>query len=218
MSKSILIELRAAVNADDFIFAKDRVENRINDYVNGLNYFFKKLDLTKSYDIVFVENTFEDEKHLPKEILDAIPEGTFMYVKKKNDYGKINKGGGLIEMWKDYLDKISEYDYFFYYEPRMILDDASFLQSFLNNPRNYFCEEHGTERPAVKTGYFGVCVKDFVEYCNSIDLEKFVENGISIENSMRSFFENKDTEFEKDIKYCIRRWYDEVGNSGYGRY
>jgi hypothetical protein len=218
MNKSILIELRAAINVDDYIFAKDCVENRINDYVSGLKSFFEKLDFTKNCDIVFVENTCEDENHLPKEIIDAIPEGIFMYVKKKNDYGKINKGGGIIEMWKDYLDKISEYNYFFYYEPRMILDDESFLQSFLNNPRNYFCEDYDPQRPAVKTGYFGVCVKDFIEYCNSIDLEKFVENGINIENSMRSFFENKNTEFQKDVKYCIRRWYDAHGNSGYARY
>jgi hypothetical protein len=218
MTKSILIELRACINVSDYIYAKDYVENRIKDYVVGLNSFFEKLDKTKNFDLVFVENTCEDEKDIPKEIYDIIPEGTFLFVKRKNNYGKINKGGGVIEMWKEYLDKISKYDYFFYYEPRMILDDASFLQSFLDNPRNYFCIEDNTQFPAVKTGYFGVEVKDFKEYCDSIDLEKFVQDGINIENSMRSFFENKNTEFEKDIKYCIRRWYDSSGECGYGRY
>jgi len=138
MKKSILIELRACINIDDYIFGKDRVENRINDYVSGLKSFFDKLGDNKKYNIVFVENTYDSEKDLPKEILNIIPEGTFLFVKSKNDYGKINKGGGIIEMWKEYLDQISQYDYFFYYEPRMILDDSSFLQSFLDNPRNYF--------------------------------------------------------------------------------
>ena len=218
MKKSILIELRACINIDNYIFGKDYVENRINDYVNGLQSFFDKLGDNEKYDVVFVENTYDSEKDLPKEILDIIPEGTFLFIKKKNDYGKINKGGGIIEMWKEYLDKISEYDYFFYYEPRMILDDPSFLQSFLENPRNYFCIEDNTQFEAVKTGYFGVKVKDFLEYCDSIDLEKFVKDGINIENSMRSFFEKKDTDFEKDIKYCVRRWYDNSGGFGYGRY
>jgi len=218
MKKSILIELRACINIDDYIFGKDRVENRINDYVSGLKSFFDKLGDNKKYNIVFVENTYDSEKDLPKEILNIIPEGTFLFVKSKNDYGKINKGGGIIEMWKEYLDQISQYDYFFYYEPRMILDDSSFLQSFLDNPRNYFCVENNTKFAAVKTGYFGVKVKDFIEYCNSIDLEKFVENGINIENSMRSFFEEKDTDFQEDIKYCTRRWYDNSGGFGYGRY
>jgi hypothetical protein len=218
MKKSILIELRACINVDDYIFGKDCVENRINDYVKGLQSFFDKMGDNTECDIVFVENTYVCEKNLPKEILDVIPEGTFLFVKLKNYYGKINKGSGLIEMWKEYLDQICEYDYFFYYEPRMILEDSSFLQSFLDNPRNYFCVEDNTEFPAVKTGYFGAKVKDLKEYCDSIDLEKFTDDGIHIENSMRSFFEKKDTDFQKDIKYCIRRWYDNFGGFGYGRY
>ncbi len=218
MKKSILIELRAAINVNDYVFGKDYIESRINDYINGLESFFNKLGDNDNCDVVFVENTCESEENLPDEIFDAIKEGTLLYVKKKNDYGKINKGGGDIELWKEYLDKISEYEYFFHYEPRMILEDSSFLQSFLNNPRNYFCVEDNTPFPAVKTGYFGVEVKDFIEYCNSIDLENFVEYGVNIENSMRSFFENKNTDFEKDIKYCIRRWYDNSGSSGYAKY
>ena len=90
MKKNILIELRACINIDDYIFGKDCVENRINDYVNGLQSFFDKLGNNKKYDVVFVENTCDSEKDLPKEILDIIPEGTFLFVKKKNDYGKIN--------------------------------------------------------------------------------------------------------------------------------
>lgn len=218
MKKTILIELRAAINVNDYVFGKDYVESRINDYVNGLNCFFDKLGNTNNCDVVFVENTCESEKDLPKEILNAIQEGTFLYVKKKNDYGKINKGGGDIEMWKEYLDKISEYEYFFHYEPRMILDDESFLQSFLNNPRNCFCIENNTLFPAFKTGYFGVRVEDFINYCNSIDLEQFVDGGINIENSMWSFFSEKNTDIMDDVKYCIRRWYDNFGSSGYARY
>ena len=218
MTNSILIELRACINVSDYIYGKDSIENRIKDYVAGLNSFFEKLDKTKNLDFIFVENTCENEKDIPKEIYDIIPEGTFLFVKRKNNYGKFNKGAGVIEMWKEYLDKISKYDYFFYYEPRMILDDASFLQSFLDNPRNYFSIEDNTQFPAVKTGYFGVKVKDFVEYCDSINLEKFVQDGINIENSMRSFFENKNTHFEKDNKYCIRRWYGSSGECGYARY
>lgn len=218
MKKSILIELRAAINVNDYVFGKDYIESRVNDYVNGLESFFKKLGDNDNCDVVFVENTCESEEYLPKEILNAIKEGTLLYVKKKNDYGKINKGGGDIELWKEYLNKISEYKYFFHYEPRMILDNASFLYSFLDNPRNCFCKDYDPERPAVKTGYFGVCVKDFVEYCNSIELEEFVGNGISIENSICSFFKDKDVDIMDDVKYCIRRWYDNSGASGYARY
>lgn len=221
MTKSILIELRAAINVSDFTFGKDYVESRVKDYVDGLYCFFEKLDKTKDCDVVFVENTHDSEDDLPEEILGALPQGTFMYVKKKNDYGKINKGAGDIEMWKEYLDKISEYDYFFHFEPRMLLNDASFLQSFLDNPRNVFCEDYDPgppPRPAVKTGYFGVNAKQFVDYCNSVDLEEFVKNGTSIENHICLFFEDKDTEVMDNVKYCTRRWYNNSGGTGYSAY
>ena len=216
MTKSILIELRASI----FVDGQDCIKSRINDYCKGLKSFFDKVD-TKECDVVFVENTCENEDSVPQEIMHFIPEGTFLYVKEKNDYGKYNKGGGDIDMWKDYIEQISEYDYFFHYEPRMILDDPSFIQSFLDNPRNLFCYEDNPHVSTVKTGYFGVRVSDFKEYVDSINLDKFVNfegGGIAIESSMRNFWETKDTNFQPDIKYCTRRWYDKNYGSGYSKY
>lgn len=215
MKKKILVELRASI-----FVPNDQVKSRINDYVIGLNSFFSQLDKSKNCDVVFVENICEHPEDLPEEVQNAIPEGTFMYVKNKNDYGKHNKGAGLIEVWKEkeYLDQISEYDYLFYYEPRMRLDDPSFLESFLETPRNVFCLEDNPNVSTVKTGYFGVKISDLKEYVESIDLDKFVEDGISIEQSMRSFFETKVTDFQPDIKYCTRRWYSGSYGSGYSKY
>jgi len=218
MKKHILIELRAAVCVDEFKHGNDYMKDRINDYVIGLNSFFNQLDRSKDCDVVFVENICEGPEDLPQEVQNAIPEGTFMYVKKKNDYGKYNKGGGDIELWKDYLEQICEYEYFFHYEPRMRLDDPAFLQSFLETPRNLFCLEDNPHVPTVKTGYFGVKVSDFKEYVEGIDLDKFVGESTSIEQSMRSFFETKVTDFEPDVKYCTRRWYNEGYGSGYSKY
>ena len=220
MKKSILIELRASVVIDDYVQKKDYVESRISDYSKGLESFFNKVD-TSNCDVVFVENSCDDEDSLPQQILDSIPKGTFLYVKKKNDYGRYNNGGGIIEMWKEYKEQIGEYYYFFYYEPRMILDDASMIQSFLDNPRNLFCYEDNPHVSTVKTGYFGSKVSDLVEYIDSIDLDKFVNfegGGIAIESSMRDFWETKETDFQPDIKYCTRRWYDENYGSGYSKY
>jgi len=217
----ILIELRAAVDVSDYKYGNDYVQSRIDDYSRGLKIFFDKVDTSKC-DVVFVENTHESEDDLPQEVKDAIPAGTFMFVKHKNDYGKYNNGGGDIEMWKECQEQISEYDYFFHYEPRMILDDASMIESFLNNPRNLFCVEDNTVFPCVKTGYFGVKVVDFIEYLDGINLDEFAppppKDGVNIENSMRDFWETKDTDFQPDIKYCTRRWYNESYGSGYSKY
>ena len=217
----ILIELRAAVDVSDYKYGNDYVQSRIDDYSRGLKIFFDKVDTSKC-DVVFVENTHESEDDLPQEVKDAIPAGTFMFVKHKNDYGKYNNGGGDIEMWKECQEQISEYDYFLHYEPRMILDDASMIESFLNNPRNLFCVEDNTVFPCVKTGYFGVKVVDFIEYLDGINLDEFAppppKDGVNIENSMRDFWETKDTDFQPDIKYCTRRWYNESYGSGYSKY
>ena len=124
-------------------------------------------------------------------------------MKQKNDYGKYNKGAGDIEMWKDYSEILEEYDYFFHYEPRMLLKDSSFINSFMENPRNYFCLAGDNQ---VKTGYFGVNVKDFKEFYSQVDLDHMVSNFVSIEYMMFDFFENKETEFEKDKHYCL--WHD----------
>ena len=89
MKKSILIELRASVAIDDYVQKKDYVESRISDYSRGLESFFNKVD-TSNCDVVFVENTCEDEDQLPQQILDSIPKGTFLFVTKKNVYGIYN--------------------------------------------------------------------------------------------------------------------------------
>ena len=48
-----------------------------------LNSFFNQLDRSKNCDVVFVENICEGPEDLPQEVQNAIPEGTFMYVRRK---------------------------------------------------------------------------------------------------------------------------------------
>jgi hypothetical protein len=204
--KKILIELRTAINIGNDILRK-------KDYIEGLNKFFKYQNTIKDCDVVFVDNTHEDESQLPNEIMNEIPEGVFLYVKNKNDYGKYNKGAGDIELWKEYSDTLLNYDYFFHYEPRMIINDFSFIESFISNPRNYFCKE--SSGCSVKTGYFGVNVKDFYEFYSQVDLDNMVNNKISIENIMYDFFKEKNVDFIENKSYCTRRWYME-NSTGYG--
>ena len=61
-----------------------------------------------------------------------------------------------------------------------------------------------------------------MEYLDSIDLDKFAppppKDGVNIENSMRDFWETKETDFQPDIKYCTRRWYDATFGNGHSKY
>ena len=215
MKNKILIELRTAIDVSGNNFLQlCHGEKRIQQYVDGLSQFYKNIEHFKNCDIVFVDNTLESEDNIPTSIRKCLSDDTFLYVKNKNNYGKFNKGAGDIEMWKEYSEILEGYEYFFHYEPRLILKDFSFIQSFLKNPRNYFTlgKVLRDDQVKVKTGYFGVFVKDFFEFYSQIDLNYMVNNFISLEDIMFDFFKHKDAEFDSNT-YCI--WHDSHGNKYY---
>ena len=203
MKKNILIELRSALNVSTNTFLPlSHGNKRTQQYIDGLKEFFKYEKYYDSCDIVFVDNTFESSDDIPTQIRECLSDDTFLYVKDKNDYGKFNKGAGDIEMWKEYSEILETYDYFFHYEPRLILKDFSFIKSFLDHPRNCFTIG-GNEQ--VRTGYFGTCVKDFYEFYSQVNLKDMVNNFISIEDIMFQFFNQRDAEFSNST-YCL--WHD----------
>lgn len=200
----ILIELRTAINVSDNTFLPlSRGDRRTQQYIDGLKSLKQYSNEFEHCDVVLVDNTLQDENQVPQQIKDALPEEAFLYVKSQNIYGRYNKGAGDIEMWKDYSDILTTYDYFFHHEPRMIMQDFTFMRSFLYNPRNYFSLALEDQ---VKTGYFGVNVHDFYDFYNQVDLQYMVNNFISIENMMFSFFKEKNAEFIADASYCL--WHD----------
>ena len=113
---------------------------------------------------------------------------------------------------KEYSEILEGYEYFFHYEPRLILKDFSFIQSFLDNPRNCFtlCRDE-----QVRTGYFGACVEDLYEFYSQINLDYMVQNFISLEDIMFHFFKQKNTEF-KNATYCL--WHDVASGDKYVKY
>ena len=210
MKNKILIELRAAIDVSDNTFIPlCHGDKRTQQYVDGLTEFFKYENCFDKCDVVFVDNTLDSSDDIPPQIRECLSDDTFLYIKNKNDYGKFNKGAGDIEMWKEYSEILEGYEYFFHYEPRLILKDFSFIRSFLDNPRNYFTLSRSDQ---VRTGYFGVSVKDFYEFYNQINLKDMVNNSISIEDIMFDFFNRKNTDFDNN-SYCL--WHDALGDKYY---
>lgn len=200
----ILIELRTALNVSGNNFLPlSHGQRRKQQYIDGIKSFTQHHQEFENCDVVLVDNTMDNEDEVPQDIRDSLPPETFLYVKRRNDYGKYNKGAGIIEMWRDYSDIMMSYDYLFYHEPRLLLEDFSFTKSFLNQPRNYFSLALDDQ---VKTGYFGANVKDLHEFYTKVDLDSMVKKSISIENIMFSFFKEKNTEFIKNACYCL--WHD----------
>ena len=213
MKNKIIIELRAAINVSGNNFLPlCHGEKRIQQYVDGLSQFYKHIKHFENCDIIFVDNTLENASKIPSEIKKCLSNNTIFHVKIKNNYGQYNKGAGIVDMWKDYSNIMSKYDYIFYFEPRLILKNFSFIKSFLDNPRNYFtlCRDD-----QVRTGYFGASVKDLFEFYSQIDLNYMVNNFISLEDIMFHFFKHKDTEFDSNT-YCL--WHDVAYGDKYVKY
>lgn len=210
--KKILFELRSAINVRKKYFFLDQKKERIRQYIKGLESLKKYYRNLKYVDFIYVDNTLENLKHIPQEIKLNLPKNCKLLIKFNNYYGKYNKGAGDIEMWKSYKNIIKRYDFFFHYEPRMILKDFSFIKSFLKKPRNFF--SIAIKSRQVKTGYFGVNTKDFVKFIKKINLNEMTAHKISIENLMYDFFKNKSSEF---IKKEFFLWHDQQINK-YVRY
>lgn len=209
--KKILFELRSAINIKKKYFLFDQKKIRIKQYIKGLNSLKKNYSNMKKIDFIYVDNTLENSKHIPQGIKLNLPSNCRLLVKFNNYYGKYNKGAGDIEMWKSYLSIIKRYEFFFHYEPRMILKDFSFIKSFLENPRNFF--SIAVKSKQVKTGYFGVNTKDFTRFITKTNLNDMIFNKISIENLMYNFFKNKKSEF---IKKEFFLWHDQQINKYVG--
>lgn len=204
--KHILFELRLAINVHDVhSIAVAPYKLRVEQYKAGLKALFEHYDEIKSYgvDFIFVDNTTDEYELIPKEIRDIIPGDIMHNVQVKNNFGRKNKGAGDIDMWTSYLPKIKEYNWFFHYEPRMLLTQPDFILSFCKNPRNYFCTT--TNNTQFFTGAFGLESQLLAEFCLSIDLNAMVYNFVSIEDSLFKFFEDKP--FESTDK-VFTTWHD----------
>ena len=55
--------------------------------------------MKKKIDVYITDNTIDNNKTLPKPLLDIIPENIKIITCVKNNYGCINKGAGDIEQW-----------------------------------------------------------------------------------------------------------------------
>lgn len=201
----ILFELRTALNGKGHNTNEGDI--RAEQYYNGLSSFYELFRNIKSPNkinckIILVDNTISSINQIPVRLLNLLDQNkeTELILFEKNDYGKYNKGAGLIEAWREYDNIISQYDYFFHYEPRMILVDPSFIDYFLNKPGNIFSLENEEQ---VKTGYFGSRVNDIRSFYQSVNIAHMVNNSISIENMMLDYYNKIETEFVKNYHCCL---------------
>lgn len=187
-------------------------EKRLKQYIEGCQKCFSFIE-KYNFDKYIIDNS-TPFSILNKELQDKIIKNNIIYLNNTaNNFGKINKGAGLIEAWRDNIDLISKYDYIIHYEPRQQMTEDCVISSFVKNPGNYFKLRDFGKR-GVECGFF---------ILNSIDLLKFLqEKGfeylknmclqeISLESVFLSYLRNNSIIFNSVEKLGVD-WICYTGN------
>ncbi len=199
-------------------------EERINQFINGFKQVGELVTKHPEFDVFVTDNTISEVSNLDPRLLEAIE--TIPTLKGKaffysNEYGKKNKGAGLIVGWKGALTEISkDYDYVISFEPRQKLDNYSFFEAYLAKPGSYFRVIHEKVKKfkiipimvhQVLTGLVCFSREDFEKYCMNTDLENMVAKKISIEDDVYKFLLANKTEFTTVDKLGVL-WHDAANN------
>ena len=128
-----LLQLNICQNAKSGNTLVTKGEERIEEYVNGINKLFEYSFIDKA-DVLLCDNSTE---RLDERIVKALPLDC-QYVLYEDNRGDVNKGAGHLHQWQVCADIMEKYEWILYFEPRQLLQDFKFFDSFFNNPRNLF--------------------------------------------------------------------------------
>ena len=187
---------------------------RIQQYVTGLNKFFEYNDILKKHnvDIYVSDNSIKDGDSIPIEILNIIPENVKTISFLQNNFGRINKGAGLIEQWLYCKDIIKKYDWLIHFEPRQLLFNFNFFNNFLENTRNLFTI--GCNNIHFNTGLFCIDTNTIIKYSLSTDLIKMVNKSISIEYDLYNYIKQYNIYYDVLDKMNLI-WFDTISQKQY---
>jgi hypothetical protein len=122
-----------------------------------------------------------------------------------NSYGRINKGAGLIEIWSNNIKLLKQYDYIIHFEPRQLLINNDFIDSFIKSPRNLFTI--GKEQNHFNTGLFCIKSSILLHYIRLNPPQLLVAKQLGIEYSIYDYFLRNKIHFDTRKKMNLI-WYD----------
>lgn len=189
MSYCILLLSTIFIDINSPLYKKNELtsnKERILQYLNGIK---KVKELNPESDIYISDNSnYLNEK---SDILHYLIENNIHIIKDApNNYGKINKGAGLIENWKHNISLLKKYEYIIHFEPRLLLIDNYFINNFLENKRNLFTLNHPILMPHFNTGLFTIKSDVLINYINTREINVLCIKSISIENDLINYFKN----------------------------
>ena len=172
----------------------ERIQNYIDGF-NALNHILIKKNI--KWDCVVMDNSCSFEK-LPKELQNAInklPNIQYIDNTEFHVYGKINKGSGIIEQYKQIKHIFKHYDKILHFEPRQLLNDTLFFDKFLENPKPNYFKVHSARK--FNTGLFLVSKDIWMKYINQASPKKLADTDEQIEKDLFVFFKANNYTYER---------------------
>ena len=199
------------IDTNSYLYSKNQLESnevRYKQYFNGIKKLYE-LNNDKNIDIYISDNSnfFNKDSELKKyinttsiQIIKDVP----------NNYGKINKGSGLIENWSHNKYILNKYDWIIHFEPRQLLQSNQFIDNFLENPRNLFTM--GKENNHFNTGLLIIKSNIILNFLNNYSPNSLIKPQLlTIEYLIFNYFKKNNIDFYIVDKMDLL-WYDSYAN------
>jgi hypothetical protein len=190
-NKTLLV-MAISLYTDDTNKYVEKRDIRKKQYIDGFNHLFDNLSIKylNQLDIIVIDNTFENSScEFPDELIIKYSNTIQFIGHNGNQYGRINKGAGLIANWEFLFSKndISKYEYIIHFEPRQQLISGIFFESFFQSPRTLF------KKPTndFYTGLFSMKIAELKSFVGITSQELLTKNKISIETHLYQYYKDK---------------------------
>lgn len=163
---------------------------RVQQYLKGIKQIYD-LNKDKNINIIISDNSnYFNNNSIIKEYLET----TSIKIIKDvpNNYGKINKGSGVVENWLCNSKILSNYKWIIHFEPRQLLKSNYLIDNFLQNPRNLFTINVNVRH--FNTGLFAIKSELLLKYINNYNIN--TTNLKSIEDDLYQYFINNNLVFD----------------------
>ena len=178
-------------------------EIRHTQYYNGIKQIYE-LNKDKNIDIYLSDNS--DFFDTDSDIIKYINTTNINIIKNvPNNYGKINKGSGLIENWLHNKDIFNKYEWIIHFEPRQLLKSNQFIESFFENPTNLFTM--GKEKNHFNTGILSIKSELLLKFITFFTPETLVSYNLGIEYALYNYFIQNNIDYRLINKMDLL-WFD----------
>ena len=103
----------------------------------GLSFDKKTLKINLFEKNIIVDNTVQNKKDIPQDLLSAIGERPELHLFKENKLGLLNKGAGVVDSLSRIKSTAKQYDFIVYFEPKLKI-----INKYKNKERGFLVITH----------------------------------------------------------------------------